>query len=145
MIDNPAVCVICRRTILSTPLQVDRMCCDNCARLTGNIVLPPPRRRASPCAKCNHTKLVRVVPRELSVSPTMGHPTYGPMFATYELRIDDGVVEPLHPRSGFGVLEAYICKKCGFIEWYCQAPEEVPIGPAYMTEEIDTEGETPFR
>jgi hypothetical protein len=48
-------------------------------------------------------------------------------------------------RQGFGVFEAYICKKCGFVEWYCHAPEQIPIGPEYMTEDVDVEGDAPYR
>lgn len=39
----------------------------------------------------------------------------------------------------------YICRKCGFIEWYCNDPDTVPIGPYYMTEAIDHGSDTPFR
>ena len=137
-------CVICQRPLHSV-VEIDRKTCDPCARRTGNIVVPPPRRRNSPCAKCNHTKLVRVIPRELASDPVTAGASYGPMFAAYELRTRDGEVAPFHPRAGFGVLEAYICKGCGYVEWYCQDPNEIPIGPEYMTEEIETDGSTPFR
>jgi hypothetical protein len=147
MIDNPALCVICRAAPLITVLQRDRRACDDCARKTGMIVLPPSRRRASPCTKCNHSKLVRAIPRELTLVPDEidGIASFGPMFATYEIRTPGGEIEPIHARSGFGVLEAYICTKCGFVEWYCQDPGEIPIGPEYMTEEIDSAGPTPYR
>lgn len=140
-------CVVCNVNLLGTPVQIDRRTCDACATKTGNIVLPPPRRRVAPCTKCNHTKLVRCVPRELSVVDNLDHnvPSYGPMFAAYEIRTLYGKVQPIHARSGFGVLEAYVCRKCGYVDWYCQNPDEIPLGPEYMTEELDVDGEAPFR
>lgn len=44
-----------------------------------------------------------------------------------------------------GSLETYVCKGCGFVEWYCQDPESVPIGPEYMTELVDYDSGTPYR
>ena len=46
-----------------------------------------------------------------------------------------------------GLLETYICKKCGFVEWYCIDTHNIPIGPHTMTEEIDyaARGDTPYR
>jgi hypothetical protein len=143
--DFPELCLICRHALLSTPLERDRKACDDCARRTGLIAMGPPRRRVAPCSKCNHGKLVRFVPRELTTIRTReGYvASYGPMFATYP---PPGVFETtIHPRSGFGVLEGYACRSCGFIEWYCQDPTEIPIGPEYMTEEIDVAGPTPYR
>ncbi|MEJ7603319.1 MAG: hypothetical protein WKG01_35860 [Kofleriaceae bacterium] len=140
-------CVICRQAILEGAVELDRRACEMCAFRTGVVVVPPPRRRVAPCTRCHHTKLIRVIPRELSVAPGLdaNEPTYGPMFATYELRRFEGVVQSVQARNGFGVFEAYICKSCGFVEWYCQDPEEIPIGPEYMTEEITTDGPTAYR
>ncbi len=36
-----------------------------------------------------------------------------------------------------GWLEAYVCRACGFVEWYCCDPDKLPIGPEYMTELVD--------
>ena len=76
---------------------------------------------------------------------------HAPMFVTYAVdvrwRLIFGgcAVKEIDPRTGRGVLEMYICQACGFIEWYCQNPTEVPIGPQYMTEIIDCAGSGPYR
>ncbi len=136
--------------------------CETCAAVTGVIELAPPRRRTAPCVRCNHAKLIRVIPRELSVragrdsehSTDSNVASYAPMFATYKVwrrleprlfGADRTVVSPPSPSEGFGVFEAYICKRCGFVDWYCQDPENIPIGPEYMTEEIDAAGSEPYR
>ena len=125
-----ARCGVCRRMLLPG-VEEQRSVCEMCARDTGAVVMPPPRRRASPCARCNHTTLIRVVPREL------GRDSIGPMFVTYSY--------PFDANRGLGMLELYICKACGFTEWYCQRPDEIPIGPEYMTEEVDLEAGGPYR
>lgn len=142
---EPTVCVVCLRKPLATPLLLARRACDACAAKTGNIVMPPPRRRIEPCVKCNHGKIVRCIPRELSLVDLTAVPAHGPMFAAHQIQTEDGAVQPIHARSGFGVLEAYICRRCGFVEWYCQNAAEIPLGPEYMTEEHDVDGATPYR
>lgn len=44
-----------------------------------------------------------------------------------------------------GELEAYICRKCGYLEWYCVAPETIPIGEAHNTELLDVSSGGPYR
>ena len=34
----------------------------------------------------------------------------------------------------FGRLEAWVCRTCGFVEWYAQSPKEIPIAAAHGTE-----------
>lgn len=121
-------CALCQRMLL--PPEERRGACVDCASRTGAITMPPPRRRIAPCGKCSHTKLVRVIPRERLADHA------GPMYAAYRYPIGD---------DGAGMFEIYVCKQCGFAEWYCHAPEEIPIGPEYMTEEVDVGGEGPYR
>ncbi len=130
--------------------------CDECQKITGVREMPPARRRLAPCARCNHSKLIRVIPREMSVdtgrdhvySPPKNAANTAPMFATYtfqQQRVQSFfgkqsiAVHPPSAQNGYGLLEAYICKRCGFIDWFCQDPENIPIGPGYMTEEIDSD------
>ncbi|MBA3539326.1 MAG: hypothetical protein H0T79_06830 [Deltaproteobacteria bacterium] len=131
-------CALCGDN-LTNPIERSRRVCDDCAAKTGVVVLPPSQRDRLPCAKCRGSKFVRAIPRELGADRTAG-----PMFAAYQIPGTSQRIDPLDPRRGFGVLEAYICKGCGFVEWYCQDPLEIPIGPEYMTEDVDL-STTPFR
>ena len=49
------------------------------------------------------------------------------------------------PRRAFGLLEMYVCRDCGYIDWYCNDPRSVPIGPQFMTELIEGESSSPYR
>lgn len=130
---EPTACLLCEG-ILNTRVERSRRVCDGCAAKTGVVVQQPSPRTRTPCAKCQFTQFIRAVPREIAGNAA------GPMFAAHQIEADYGVVEPLDVRRGFGVLEAFICKRCGFVEWYCQDPLEIPIGPEYMTEEVDVGG-----
>ncbi|MCX5741308.1 MAG: hypothetical protein NT062_02285 [Proteobacteria bacterium] len=138
---DPTTCTLCTG-LLNTRIERSRRVCDACAAKTGVVVLQPSQRGRAPCSKCHFTQFVRAVPRELADRD--GHPTAGPMFAAYQIPGDELHIEPIDTRRGFGVFEVYICKRCGFVEWYCQDPLEIPIGPEYMTEDVDV-GATPFR
>jgi hypothetical protein len=93
---------------------------------------------------------IRAVPRE--IAPHLGtdfDQVAAPMAVTYGVTVHDFTFVPRHyqadPRKGLGVLELYVCKTCGFVEWYCADPEHIPIGPQHMTEEIDFTSNTPYR
>lgn len=129
--------------------------CDKCARRQGRRPFPPSRRPPVPCTRCNGQRFVRVMPREYTNdmwrhdSGPRQHAV--PMALTAEPRtserwIRDGrsVAFPTI-ENGLGTLEAYVCTACGFIDWYCQDPEALPIGPEYNTELVDYTTKTPYR
>lgn len=133
--------------------------CASCQHLTGVREMAPARRLIAPCVRCNHPKLIRVIPRELSVTPSRSGTIpavaiYAPMAATYPVKTtvvtsifeNSEFIAPPTPLDGLGVFECYICKRCGFVDWYCQDPEHIPIGKQYMTEEVDAGASTePYR
>lgn len=128
--------------------------CRECAARIGLIPIPPSRRPPAPCTRCNHMVFVRVIPREHS-SARVGEinaQLSAPMYVThapsrYEGWFSTTVRELEIEKTGAGLLETYICKKCGFVEWYCADVEKIPLGPHYMTEEIDyaNRGDGPYR
>ena len=129
--------------------------CTECTRTLGLVPIPPPRRPAQPCAKCNGMKFIRAIPREYSAhgSGDLTRSVIAPMALTARPRVTKrglffGGNEASHPdlqRQSCGTLEAYVCVGCGFLEWYCQDPESIPIGPEYMTDAVDYDSPTPYR
>ena len=63
-----------------------------------------------------------------------------PMMLTYAIQSTERMifsgneVSPPDVKKGWGVLETYVCRSCGFVEWYCQAPDDLPVGPAFNSE-----------
>ena len=50
------------------------------------------------------------------------------------------------PRSDItGLVEAYICKQCGYTEFYTRHPEGIPIDGRYVREIKPTGGGAPYR
>ena len=48
-------------------------------------------------------------------------------------------------KRAFGLLEMYVCRGCGYTEWYCSDPTNVPIGPQFMTELVELKTAGPYR
>ncbi len=127
--------------------------CKECMDETGVVELPPPRRRAGPCLKCNGFKFVRVIPREYTVAyPSAPRPEIAPMTLTQqpfvtERLIREGNIVRAPPLlfGGEGMLETYTCMSCGYVEWYCEDPTEIPIGPEFMSELVDYSPDAPYR
>jgi hypothetical protein len=138
-------CRLCEQPLLE-PSFAAGICAD-CARTIKMTPMPPPRRRAAPCARCNGMRFVRAIPREYSGEYDSLHP----MTVTQEPRVEGklfartkNVYRP-SPDLGFGALEMYACLGCGFVEWYCQDPENIPIGPEHMTDVVDYTPDKPYR
>lgn len=127
--------------------------CEKCMDTLGIIEMPPPRRRPTPCLKCSGMKFVRVIPRMHSVRLGIdrNQPEIAPMTLTQAPKFQPKVFGAGHTVEaptivlGDGMLETDTCLKCGFVEWYVEDPEEIPIGPEYMSEVIDYESDAPYR
>jgi hypothetical protein len=137
---------------LSSDDQRAMEACGSCASRIGIIRMPPSRRPPLPCGRCNGRRFVRAIPREHTTDRAGDSNVQisAPMYVTYTPTSHRGWILK-HVKSievetpGHGLLETYICKKCGFVEWYCADVERIPIHPNLMTEDIDYEGETPYR
>jgi hypothetical protein len=144
------ICPGCGAT-LDTPTERHLQMCTKCSERLGVTVMPKPRRPPIQCRACNGTAFIRAVPRE--IAPMLGneyHQEVAPMAVTYGAT-DHGATDhgfrrhQADPQKGYGMLEMYVCKGCALVEWYCADPERIPIGPGYMTEEIDLTTSSPYR
>ena len=143
-------CRLCQLPLYGKHVDI----CDECRGKLGLTSIPPSRRPALPCSRCNRRKFVRVVPREHAVYAVKNgyRGLSAPMAATFKPDIRENLifsgstVGSLPVREDLcGMLEMYICLHCGFVEWYCQDPESIPIGAEYMSELVDHENESPYR
>lgn len=127
--------------------------CNECMDEIGVVEMPPARRRAGPCLKCNGFKFVRVIPREYTVKShrEMNLAEVAPMTLTQQpvvterLMREGNTVDAPRVVLGEGMLETYTCMSCGYVEWYCEDPSEIPIGPEYMSELVDYSPDAPYR
>jgi hypothetical protein len=136
-----STCTICQAQVLTTRAERATKVCRECAKVSAILPLPPPTRPAVPCMRCQHTALIRVVPRELSAGgQDYVEERIAPMTVTYaphtvkRLLFGGQQARTPTPAQGAGVLEAWICEACGFVEWYCQDPKSVPVGPEFNSE-----------
>lgn len=107
-------------------------------------------RPARPCRHCRHHKFVHARPREVGLDPRWLYQHATQMRVTFVPQLRPGVFEvgaaPIHPLEGIGILEQYICARCGAVDWYCVDPQHIPIHAWYMTEDIDYEPSgSPYR
>jgi hypothetical protein len=150
-----AMCPLCNDNHLSTDHERAMTACRTCARTLGIIAMPPSRRPPAPCARCNGRQFVRVIPREYTTTRVgeLNEQLSVPMYVTHAptLRqrgwIDKYVVvdEVEVEKTGYGLLETYICRKCGAVEWYCVDVERIPIDPRLMSQAIDYDSDSPYR
>jgi DNA-directed RNA polymerase subunit RPC12/RpoP len=137
-------CNVCRQSLSQGEL------CGDCQRKLG-LTSGGPVRRALPCARCNHPELIRALVREFASGGEYTSATV-PMAVTYGTVVETSFwtgdvtgTRGVNEHRPFGVLEMYVCTRCGFTEWYCRNPSEIPIGPQFGTEKIDVRGDAPYR
>jgi hypothetical protein len=146
------MCQLCTDTALITTAELEMQACQGCADRIGLIPMPPSRRPPAPCGRCNSRKFLRVIPREHTTARAgeINRQISVPMYVTHSPTAHVGWVlkhaKPLElENSGHGLLETYICQKCGAVEWYCVDVERIPVHPHLMSEEIDYENDAPYR
>jgi hypothetical protein len=153
-VDEKAKCSVCKQNYLYAESEKARGVCEECRKSFGLARRPDRSKRPPrPCGKCGHHVLVRCQIRERAASG--GDYVYqyvAPLALTFQrlrrISIWSGkqkVKNKPDPTEPAGILEAFACRSCGYVEWYAQAPGEIPIGPEYGTELIDVTAKPPYR
>lgn len=131
----------------------------SCMQRFGLQARPPSRRLPVGCARCEHPILIRCLVRErgAQVEGSQGAYAYlAPLQVTFAREVKTSVgffwaetrtQELASPdfRRPVGMLETYVCQRCGFTEWFTVEPEKLPIGPEYGTVVLDATPASPYR
>jgi len=122
--------------------QQEHGICHRCRNVFGlGVRAQPSARPRGPCARCSCPQLVRVLVRER----TGEYDSMVPMALTFARETKSSFWEGKTantPDRGrpLGILDAYVCRGCGFVEWYAREPDRIPIGPEHGTELVDAAG-----
>jgi hypothetical protein len=145
------VCVLCERKGFENPVGADGIC-QECRQQHALAEPGAPLRPLIPCVRCQGRSFVRVLSIRERSTTGGDHPstTLAPLGVTYELEASETfftnrtVKRPALSRP-LGVLEAYVCRTCGYAELYAREPASIPIGPAYNTELVELPDAPPYR
>jgi hypothetical protein len=133
-------CAICnQKKVPAAQAEGTRGVCAACCRRFGLTAgAHETRRPVEPCARCQHGELVRCLVRE-----RLGDDRVAPLAAAFPRRLKvpvlmgDEMIEYANApdvRRPTGVFVAYVCRRCGFTEWYALSPETIPVGVENGTE-----------
>jgi hypothetical protein len=78
--------------------------------------------RKGSCPLCRHHEIIAALPGDFDA---LDERTLAVSYA-----IVDGARDARFPR---GLLVAYICRRCGYLQWFADKPDEIPIGKRYKT------------
>ncbi len=79
--------------------------------------------RQGKCPVCAHNELIQAAPVEFGP----GAPLV--LSVTHEKSRWAGS----DPRAPLGVMNIWVCRRCGFVQWFAFEPEKIPIGEEYCT------------
>jgi rubrerythrin len=85
--------------------------------------------RTGICPVCSHNEVIEAIPRDL------GDESAEYQAVTYEA-VDFGSLVPVYQRVAHGVLRMYVCRSCGYTQYYADNPGTIPIGDQYLTKLI---------
>jgi len=90
------------------------------------------------CPLCEHNEILKAVPAEFA---------HGggevPSAVTYDPRWIMSGRNAAHPH---GLLSTWVCRACGYVQWFARKPENIPIGEEHRTALITGPGKAgPFR
>ncbi len=81
--------------------------------------------RNGTCPLCEHDEIVKGVPAVFGE----GNAELTACF-TYDAR---WLLSGRDPRHGHGPLAFYMCRQCGYLQWFVEQPESVPVGDEHRT------------
>ena len=85
-----------------------------------------PDIREGTCPQCGYEEIIEAEQTEFTdqgLGPV-------PMCVTYDER---WVLSGQNPQHGHGPLSLYVCRRCGFCQWYARSPETIPISEGHRT------------
>jgi hypothetical protein len=88
------------------------------------------------CPLCEHDEIVEGMPAEFSGV----HGFEVQSAFAYDPRWVAPGRNPLQPH---GKLSYYMCRRCGYLQWFVENPQEVPIGEDYRTRFVKSAKKSP--
>ena len=90
------------------------------------------------CPLCDHNQVVAAEAAEFGHNDGEKR-----MSVTYDQR---WVLVGRNPRYGHGPLTMYVCRRCGYVQWFARDPMDIPIGDEFRTRLIQgPEDDGPYR
>lgn len=94
--------------------------------------------RKGSCPLCDHTEILEARP----VDSAGGHFVRDDKSAGAR----GWVISGPNPNHHYGSLTAYICRRCGYLQWFAADPAAIPVSDYYQTRIIEgPEQDGPFR
>jgi hypothetical protein len=141
-------CKLCEKEELQ--LSADGFC-QSCVSEHALEQRPPPLRPRIPCVRCQSRSFVRCWRIRERAASGGDHATeyIAPLSVTYEHTSRVTVfrgrrVREVNVHDPVGILEAYVCRQCGYTEFYTREADKIPTSPEYATELFEAGGE-PYR
>jgi hypothetical protein len=82
--------------------------------------------REGNCPLCDHNEIIEAVPAEFSdAGEIVAAVTYDPRWLLQGLGRNS--------RRPRGVLVIYVCRACGYLQWFAKDPDQIPIDEEHCT------------
>ena len=92
--------------------------------------------RQGVCSICGHNEIIQAAPVEWASG-----------FATHVLSVTHETGRlGVNPTKPLGIMNIWVCRRCGFVQWFAFEPQKIPIGEEHSTRLVrGSEAEGPYR
>jgi|RhiMethySRZTD1v2_1073278.scaffolds.fasta_scaffold13588_8 hypothetical protein len=93
--------------------------------------------RLGRCPLCDHPEIIEAVAAEFAHAGVEV-----PAAVTYDARLVQRGRNPGYP---YGLLKLYVCRACGYCQYFADDPSSIPIGEEHQTRVIAGRARDPYR
>ncbi len=97
------------------------------------------------CALCGHDEIIKAQARDFyGEFGEMNEPlavTEGKRASVWSGKETDRAA----PDRRIGELAQYVCRACGYVQWFAASPQKIPIGDTHRTSLVKGAKEAPYR
>jgi len=94
--------------------------------------------RKGTCPLCEHNEIIEATPADFADQDreVRAAITFDPRW----------VLSGRNPNSPHGLLKTYVCRDCGYVQWFADQPAEIPVDAEHRTRLIQgAKTKSPFR
>jgi hypothetical protein len=101
--------------------------------------------RAGNCALCGHDEVIKAQVRDFYGELGERHEPLAVTEAKKESFWSGKETDRPTPDQRIGELAQYVCRACGYVQWFASAPQRIPIGDKHRTSLVKGTKEQPYR
>jgi hypothetical protein len=101
--------------------------------------------RSGNCALCGHDEIIKAQARDFYGELGERHEPMAVTEAKQASFWSGNATNRPAPDQRIGELAQYVCRSCGYVQWFASEPQRIPIGTTHRTSLVKGTKQGPYR